>query len=497
MIFEQFYLESLGHASYLIGDQRTGRALVLDPRRDVEVYLERARMHGLRIAYAIDSHGHNDYLSGLSELRLRQDVEVLGFAGADLGYDHRAVTDGEVIEMGDVAFEVIHTPGHTPEHVSLVVYDRLAGDEPALLLSGGALLVGDVGRPDLLGSAGDVQRAARDSCHTIQERILWRLGDQVAVYPTHVRGSLCAGNIGSRLSTTVGYERRTNPMIARLNTSEEFVEECLRLDNLPAVPAYWRRMRGLNLSGPPAVDLWEPPALVPSEFRRHLDAGAVVVDTRSPEAFAGAHIPGAINIGLGPSFSTWAGTVLPESARVLLVLDGPALLWEAIWQLLRVGYDLPEGWLAGGMTAWRGAAGEIEALPVMDVHELRGRIEASAVNVVDVRQPAEWAAGHIEGATFITGAELPARLDLVPNHRPVAFICATGYRSTIAASLLAPLRPGRAMSVLGGMNAWTASGYPVVVAAVVATVVAAVVAAGPGPGQSVPTPIASALGGAR
>src|SRR6266436_6334736 len=323
MIFEQFYLESLGHASYLVGDEKTGRALLLDPRRDVDVYLESARMHGLRIAYAVDTHGHNDYLSGLSELRLRQDMEVLGFAGADLGYDHRSVTDGEVIQMGDLAFEVIHTPGHSPEHVSLLVYDHARGADPVLLLAGGALLVGDVGRPDLLGSPDDVPAAARASCRTIRQ-LLCRLGDHVAVYPTHVRGSLCGGNIGSRLSTTVGYERRTNPVLSRIGSSEECLEESLRLDHLPAVPPYWRRMRAMNLSGPPAVDLWEPPALVPSEFRRHRDARAIVVDARSPEGFSGGHIPGALNVGLGSSFSTWAGTVLPEGARVLLVLDGPA-----------------------------------------------------------------------------------------------------------------------------------------------------------------------------
>src|SRR3989475_6484193 len=462
MVFEQFSLESLGHASYLVGDERTGRALVVDPRRDVGPYLQSARSHGLRIAYAIDTHGHNDYLSGLSELRLRQDMEVLGFSGADLGYDHRGVDDGEIVEMGDVAFEVIHTPGHTPEHVSLLVHDRAAGDEPAMLLSGGALLVGDLGRPDLLGGPDAAREAAQTFCHTIQEKILWRLGDHVAVYPTHVKGSLCAGNIGSRLSTTVGFERRTNPVLSRITSSEEFVEECIRLDNLPAGPPYWRRMRSQNLAGPPVLDLWEPPPLVASELRRHRDSGAVVVDTRSPEAFGGGHIPGALNVGLGPSFATWAGTVLPGRARVLLVLDGPAQLWEAAWQLLRVGYDLPEGWLSGGMAAWRAVAGEMDTLPMLDVHELRGRIEAAAVHVVDVRQPAEWASGHIEGATFSPGAAPPAQLDQVPNHRPVAFICSTGYRSTVAASLLAPMRPGRVLSVAGGMSAWTTSGYPIV-----------------------------------
>jgi len=475
MIFEQFYLESLGHASYLVGDERTGKALVLDPRRDVEIYLESARMHGLRIAYAIDTHGHSDYVSGLSELRLRQDVEVLGLAGADFGYDFRGVTDGEVLEMGEVAFEVLHTPGHTPEHVSLLVYDRSLpqgdpglsvrtepGKDPALLLSGGTLLVGDLGRPDLLGDPEEVREAARSLCHTIQERILWRLGDHVAVYPTHVRGSLCGGTIGTRLSTTVGYERLTNPLLCNIGSSQEFVEACVRLDALPAVPPYWRRMRALNLAGPTAVDLWEPAALVPSEFRRHRDAGALVLDARSPEAFASGHIPGALNVGIGSSFSTWAGTVLPEGARVLLVLDGPGQLWEVAWQLLRVGYDVPEGWLSGGMAAWRAAAGEVDTLPQIDVHELAGRVDAVAVNVLDVRQPAEWAAGHIDGATFITGAELPGRIDEVPNHKPVAVICATGYRSSVAASLLAPVRPGRVLNVVGGMSAWTTSGYPTV-----------------------------------
>lgn len=472
MIFEQFYLESLGHASYLVGDERTGRCLVVDPRRDVEVYLESARMHGLRIAFAIDTHGHSDYTSGLSELRLRQDVEVLGFAGADLAYDHREVSDGEVVEMGDVAFEIIHTPGHTPEHVCLLVTDRSRAPDPAFLLSGGTLLVGDVGRPDLLGDPGDVREAAAALARSLQERILWRLGDHVAVYPTHVRGSLCGGTIGSRLSTTIGYERRTNPLIGRLadpHGSEVFIEECVRLDDLPAVPPYWRRMRAINLAGPPAVDLWEPAALVPSEFRRHRAAGAVVVDARSPEAFAGGHIPGAINVGLGSSFSTWAGTVLPEGARVLLVLDGPGQLWEASWQLLRVGYGVPEGWLSGGMAAWRAGAGEIDLLPQIDVHDLRGRVEAAAVHVLDVRQPAEWAAGHIQGALHITGAQLPGRLGDVPNHKPVAVVCATGYRSSVAASLIAPTRPGRVLNVIGGMSAWTTFGYPVVAGSLVAS----------------------------
>jgi len=220
MFFKQFFLEGLGHASYLVGSEQSGEALALDPQRNVEQYFEQARAQGLRIVRAIDTHGHNDYLSGLTEIVARGAVGVLGSAEGRLGYAHQPVRDGEVIELGDVAIEGLHTPGHTPEHVSLLVYGRSAGPDPALLLSGGALLVGDLARPDLLGGGEETSRSAKSFCHTIQEKIL-RLPDHVEVYPTHVSGSLCGGNIGSRLSTTVGYERRTNAILAKVSSSDQ------------------------------------------------------------------------------------------------------------------------------------------------------------------------------------------------------------------------------------------------------------------------------------
>lgn len=460
MFFEQFFLGSLGHASYLVGSEDTGEALVLDPQRQVDAYFAEARAQGMRIAYGIDSHGHNDYLSGLAELTERQPLTVLGSAEAKLDYDHRPVHDGEVVEMGEVGIEVLHTPGHTPEHVSLLVYDRsVSADEPAMLLSGGALLVGDLARPDLLGSRDEAERSAREFCRTIQEKIL-SLPDHVEVFPTHVSGSLCGGNIGSRLSTTVGYERRTNDLLASVDSADEFVTECIRLDNLPAVPPYWKRMRAQNLGGVPLLGvLGEPPALAPGDIERAQGDGAVVLDTRPPEAFGSAHIPGSLNVGLGSSFATWAGTVLPADARVILVLDGPDDLWEATWQLLRIGYPLPEGWLAGGMMAWRTAARGLEGIPQITVHDLRELVARDEVAVVDVRQPAEWAAGHIENATFITGGELPDRLDDLPDVPLVATVCGSGYRSSVASSLVAAA--GRdVVNVLGGMTAWKRAGYP-------------------------------------
>jgi hydroxyacylglutathione hydrolase len=461
MIFRQFYLPSLGHASYLIGDEKTGQALILDAQRNVSEYYATARQQGLRIGFAIDTHGHNDYLSGIIEVAARGDVELLGFHEAQLGYEHRGVKDGELIEIGDVAFEILHTPGHTPEHVSLLIYDRTSGDEPTMLLSGGALLVGDLARPDLLGGEDEARSAARDFCHTIQEKILWRLPDHVEVFPTHVAGSLCGGNIGSRLSTTVGYERKTNAVLARVSNSEEFVEECIRLDNLPAVPPYWSRMRVQNLAGPSSLGvLREPPALKPHEFAGQMRGGAVVVDARSPEAFAGGHITGALNVGLSNSFSTWAGTVLEAGARVLLVLEDSDRLWEATWQLLRTGYELPVGWLSGGMQAWRTSGESVEVVDEISVGALKRLMDDSDLTVLDVRQPAEWAEGHIVGAKFITGAEIPERLNELSPTEPLAVVCGSGYRSAVIASFLRARGHNDVHNVIGGMSAWRNAGLP-------------------------------------
>ncbi|MGD8274426.1 MAG: rhodanese-like domain-containing protein [Thiohalocapsa sp.] len=463
MIFKQFYLESLGHASYLVGSEDTGEALVLDVRRDVETYFAAARDEGLRIRYACDSHQHNDYLSGICELPARADVQLLAGARAELGYPVRAMDDGARLEMGEVCFELLETPGHTPEHVSLLVTDRSRGEEPAILLSGGALLVGDLARPDLLGGDDETRRGAEAFCDTLQRKIL-PLPDFVEVYPTHVAGSLCGGHIGSRLSTTIGYERRLNRMLASLSSKDEFVEHCMDLTDLPAVPPYWPRMRRLNTEGPPLLGvLADPPPLDLDAFERARGEGAVVLDCRAPEAFA-AHIPGAINVGIGSSFATWAGSVLTPEQALMLVLDRPEDLWEVCWQLLRIGYPLPKGWLAGGMLSWRTAGKPIAVLPQWTVRDLRQALQArSDLLVLDVRQPAEWHAGHIPGALHLTGAELTRRVDDllagISAQRPVAVICGSGYRSSVAASVLKARGHRQVVHVLGGMTGWQAEGF--------------------------------------
>jgi len=463
MIFQQFYQESLGHASYLIGSEETGEALVIDVRRDVGDYFDFARSKGLTIRYAGDTHQHNDYLSGITELTQRSPVELLASARAEVGYDARKMSHGDVCALGELEIEVKHTPGHTPEHVSFLVRDRGRGDEPVILFSGGALLVDDVARPDLLGGSDEAQAGARDLRRTLEEQI-FSLPDHVLVYPTHVAGSLCGGNIGSMLvTTTVGYERRMNRLAQCMTDEDTFIDRCLDLRSLPTVPPYWKRMRGQNQAGPrPLGTVPEPPALDVGQLADRRSAGAVVLDCRQPEAFGGGHVPGALNVGYGSSFPTWAGSVLPADRPILLVLDRAEDLWEVTWELLRIGYEPPVGWLAGGMMAWRVAGRDIERTPQWTVDELRDRADGgSDLLVLDVRQPSEWQAGHVPGAVHIPGGELPSRVDEVDLERPVAVYCGSGYRSSVAGSVLSARGHHAVHNVLGGFSAWRQRGFPV------------------------------------
>jgi hydroxyacylglutathione hydrolase len=460
MQIEQLHLESLGHASYVIGSDDSGEALVVDPRRDVDPYLEVARDNGWRIRWVADTHQHNDYLSGLVELTQRTGAQAVGSAHAELGYRHHAVDQGHRLDLGEVGVEVLHTPGHTPEHLSFLLYDgENDEDVPAALLSGGALLVGDLARPDLLGGEEQAREAAETFCATIQQTLL-ALPDHVLVYPTHVAGSLCGGSIGSRLVTSVGYERRANAILRDVDDADGFVAQCLRLDNLPAVPPYWVRMRERNQRGvEPLGTVDPPPALDLETFMERREAGHLVLDVRSPEAFAGGHLPGSLNVGAGSSFPTWAGTALPEDAEVLLVIDDPGHLEEITLSLLRIGYPRPVGWLEGGLQTWRTAAHDVDTLPVMTAREAAEDLDT--LHVLDVRQPAEWEAGHIPGAQHLTGAALPDRLEDVPDDRPVLTVCGSGYRSSVAASLLRRHGHERVVNLTGGFAAWAAADLPI------------------------------------
>lgn len=461
MIFQQFYLESLGHASYFIASEQTGEALVLDVRRDVDVYFEAARRHGMRIAYACDTHQHNDYLSGICELPLRGEVQLLAAARAELGYPVRRLDDGERFEMGEVVIEILHTPGHTPEHIALLVTDRSRSEVPLALFSGGALLVGDVGRPDLLGDAQQTRAHAAQLCRALAEKIL-TLPDHVQVYPTHVAGSLCASHIASQLHSTIGYERIANPALQRLRSADAFVDQCVDTRQLPSVPPYWRRMRSANQRGAaPLGTVAQVPPLTVAAFEAQRQAGAFVLDCRAPEAF-GLHIPGALNVGFGRQFTTWAGTVLPEAVAPLLVVDHSDEIDEIVLSLLRIGYPPPRGYLAGGMATWRTAGMMLEHLPLWTVRDLSEELRSNPdLLVLDVRHGGEWRAGHIRGARHIPGAELARRMEEVPRDLPVAVVCSSGYRSGVAASVLKRHGYRRVVNVIGGMDAWRRAGFDV------------------------------------
>jgi hydroxyacylglutathione hydrolase len=462
MIFQQFYLEGLGHASYLLGSEQTGEAFTLDVRRDVDLYYDFARAKGLRIQYAADTHQHNDYLSGVTELRRRSPLELLSGARAELGYEARPLADGDRFRFGEVELEALHTPGHTPEHTSFLVRDLDRGNEPLLLLSGGALLVDDVARPDLLGDAQDTREAARALAGTLRDKIL-TLPDHVLVYPTHVAGSLCGGNIGAMLVTTVGYEKRLNQLLRCAGDEDDFVSACLDPDRLPTVPPYWARMRGQNQAGPePLGVLEEPPPLQVDAFDDARREGAIVLDCRQPEAFGGGHVPGALNVGYGSSFATWAGSVLTPDRPVLLLLERERDLWDVAWDLLRIGYAPPAGWLVGGMMSWRVSGRPIARIPQWTVDELHEHITTGdRLHVIDVRQPAEWLDGHVPGARHIPGGDLRQRLDEVPRDRPVAVYCGSGYRSSVAVSLLAAAGLDPVINVLGGFAAWRRRELPI------------------------------------
>jgi len=449
MYLEQLFVKGLGHASYLLGDPDAGEAAVVDPRRDIGVYLDRAEEEGLRIVAILETHVHNDYVSGADELRRRTDAPVHVSAAAELSRPHVALSDGDEIRVGSLRIRAVATPGHTPDHLAFLVADLSRTDEDWILLSGGALLVGTAARPDLLGGPDEARRAAEVLFATLRDRIA-PLPDWIELYPTHGAGSLCGSGIGGKRWSTIGFERRHNPA---LNQPDADAFARFILADQPSVPAYWRRMRPLNQEGATPIDaLADPRPMTAEEVDHAAGHGAVLIDAREAEAFAAGHIPGSLSIGLSDTFGTWAGSMVPIDREVVLVLADPTDLEPALAQLRRAGFDRVAGYLEGGFEAW---GGERETLTQVDPREAG----ADDVTVLDVREPSEWSEGRIPSAVHIPGAEVPKRLDEVPDG-PVHVICGGGYRSAIIASLL--LREGRTKiaHITGGMGAYRSAGLP-------------------------------------
>jgi hydroxyacylglutathione hydrolase len=456
----QYRIEGLGHLSTIVVDEAAGVAAVIDPRRDVDVYLAAARADDLRITHVVETHLHNDYVSGGRELAaLTGATHVIG-AGAELAHDHRPVRDGEAFDVGSIRFRTLATPGHTPEHVSYAVADTARADEPFLLLTGGSLLVGAVGRTDLLGAANARPYAA--AMYASLHDVLLRHEDSVMVYPTHGAGSLCSTGISETSWSTIGFERRHDPLLTPMEV-DAFARALLA--GQPAFPRYFARMRPTNQAGPRLLVgiVPEIPPLAGTDLDAVLRRGALVVDARPPDAYAVAHVPGSLSIPAGPSFGTWLGWVVDADRPIVLIAEHAADLDDLARQALRIGYESTVGHVAGGFEAWRREGRPVEPGATLDVETLAGLIAAGGPEspfVIDVRQPSEYEDGHVPGSLHIGAGDLPSMLDRLPADRPIATICASGYRSSVAASLLRAAGFERVAAVGGGVPDWAAHGYP-------------------------------------
>jgi glyoxylase-like metal-dependent hydrolase (beta-lactamase superfamily II)/rhodanese-related sulfurtransferase len=454
MYFQQFLRTDLGCASYLIGSATTGEAAVVDPQWDITPYLRAAAEAGLRITCCIETHNHADHVSGHGKLAAQTGAAIYVYSEAGVAYAHEPLADDGVIRLGEVEIRALHTPGHRPEHISLVVTDTAAGTEPRLVLTGDALFVGAVGRPDLAVEPGE---GAHDLFHSLHDRLL-RLPDSVELYPGHVAGSLCGKAMRPEPMSTIGDERRSNPAL-QMADERAFVVETTR--DLPPQPPHLQqivaRNRGPLLTADPPV-----PRLSADDVLRHLRAGAQVLDTRSPAAFGAGHIPTAINVALqGGSFPTRAAWVLDDRRPYLLVVQSSEEQQEAVNGLLAVGLDRMAGVLEGGMTAWTAAGRPVDTVEQVTVQALHAALRGPEPPLVlDVRDADEWAAGHVAGALHIPFQQLPARLSEVPRGRMVAAICAGGFRSSVALSLLQRAGYARMQNVRGGTDAWADAGLP-------------------------------------
>jgi len=460
MRIRQFVIEGPGHLSTLIADDDAGVAAVVDPRRDVDVYLRAAAEADVRITHVVETHLHNDYVSGGRELAaLTGATHVIG-AGAELAHDHRGVRHGDTFEVGALRFTVLETPGHTPEHVAYALADTSRADEPLLLFTGGSLLVGAVGRTDLLGREHALPYA-RQMFRSLHD-VLLPHEDFVGVYPTHGGGSLCSTGIASTPHSTIGFERRHNPMVAPADV-DEFAR--VLLGGQPSFPRYFARMRPMNQAGPRLLGgrMPTPRPLAVGEARTSIAEGGLLVDLRPPAAHALAHVPGSVSVPAGSSFGTWLGWVVEPDRPLVLLLENPADWDDAVRQALRIGYESIVGHVHGGFPTWIESGGAIESNGRLTVQQLAARVTRGgpeAPLVVDVRQPLEYASGHVPGALTIAAGDLPDRLADLPRHRPIAMICASGYRASVAASLLRRAGFIDVIWVADGVPAWEGQGLP-------------------------------------
>lgn len=460
MYFKQFYLGCLAHASYLIGSQ--GEAVVVDPQRDVDQYLTEAETKGLKIKYVIETHLHADFVSGHQELAARTGAEIVFSEKAGATFPHRAVREGDEITIGKVVLRIIETPGHTPESVSVLVIDSEVSPHPQKVLTGDTLFIGDVGRPDLASGKGySPQMMAGMMYDSLHEKLL-RLSDEVGVYPAHGAGSMCGRNISKETFSTIGEQKRSNYALKPMS-KDEFIR--MMTTELPIAPAYFSEDAEINREGAgPLAALPEPSALSPLAVDKLSSQGYVVLDVRSAAEFGAAHVPGSINIGLDGQFAIWAASLISLQSPIIIVADTEAEVEQAQTRLARVGIESAAGYLRGGMDAWRETGLEVAVVPQITVTQLKDLMTSlTDFQVLDVRRPPEYTSGHVPGAIAEPLSNLKERvavLELEPA-RLTAVICAGGYRSSAASSILQQHGFAKVLNVTGGTSAWIDAGYEI------------------------------------
>jgi len=453
MYFEQFYLGCLAHASYLLGSE--GEGVVVDPQRDVEIYLEAAEKNGLKIRYIFETHLHADFVSGHRELAARTGAQIYLSRVAGATFPHVAVDDGYTLRVGKLRIEVLATPGHTPESISLLVTDEEKDEKPWAVLTGDTLFIGDVGRPDLSPTHTPVQLAGM--LHDSLEKLM-TLPDAVLVYPAHGAGSLCGRNMRAERFSTIGTERLTNYAL-QIRDRDEFVRQMT--SNLPARPDYFLEDAAINRAGAPALsDLPALKAISAQELKAMLDKGAMALDVRPGSEFVAGHVPGSVSIPLSGQFASWAGAVLGLSSRPVLIAANGEQISEARTRLARIGIEDVAGYLESGVEGWQKAGLPVEQVKQITAQELATRMAAGGIGVLDVRREGEFQAGHIEGADWHPLDRFKAALPDISKDSPVAVHCKSGYRSLVAVSLLQRAGYHNVVDVAGGFDAWVGAGLP-------------------------------------
>lgn len=450
MQFKQFYLGCLAHASYYIGSG--DEAAVIDPQRDVDQYIAEADSHGQKIRYIIETHSHADFVSGHIELAQRTGAEIIFGSRAATKFDAKKVADGDEVKIGSVTLNFLETPGHTPEGITIIARDGDDSSAPLKMFTGDTLFIGDVGRPDLVGSKGFTsEQMATMLYHSLHDKIL-KFPDSTEVYPAHGAGSLCGKSLSKETWSTLGEQRRNNYAL-QLMTRDDFVSAVA--SDQPEVPQYFPKSAAKNLEGARKLeDIPRPKAMSSEEVS---DFEGIVVDLRLNSVYGAGHIPNAVNIGLGGQFASWAGTMITMGTPLALAADTEEEIEEGFMRLARVGIETVHGFIL--MKDWNGGLRHVEQVDVFSVAEVAGSVEG--VQFVDVRRPAEHSNGHAAGAVNLPLNSLTAQLDELDPERPTYIICQSGYRSSLATSLLENAGFTSLYNVTGGTLAWIDAGLEV------------------------------------